>query len=362
MKKYLLVYAMLLTPMLVFGQHKLTLNFKGMTPHIGQLMEIRIVEIDRSLEVGRTKAVIGLDEFSVDLYVLMPGKSYQVDFYADFSFNGSYDAPPTDHAWRLTTGQVNDDTELDFTHNITFTDIDFPQPIPLTSLTGTWLGEWVNPTFSVDGTVAATFTFDSQTQIASAEWQAWDLFGLSDPLTFAMEGVINPDPWTVTLTAKPPWTGAVILFDGQITGGITYTDQGITATVTGNYGTNQMIAYYNMIGSVVAEEYGIVEREMTTNVQYDNNLNTPEYYFLYSNYPNPFNPATTIHFNIAQSGPVSLKVYNAFGQEVASLVDGNMNAGYQSVSFQATELPSGVYFYRLKVPGFRQTRKMTLIR
>jgi hypothetical protein len=83
---------------------------------------------------------------------------------------------------------------------------------------------------------------------------------------------------------------------------------------------------------------------------------------LAQNYPNPFNPSTTIKFSIPQSSVVSLKVFNALGQEVKTLVNGYKEAGYHSVYFDASELNSGIYFYRIEAGEFTEVRKMTLIR
>ena len=75
----------------------------------------------------------------------------------------------------------------------------------------------------------------------------------------------------------------------------------------------------------------------------------PERYELWQNYPNPFNPMTTIEFDLPQPAVVTLVVYNTLGQEVARLLDReSMDDGTQEVEFDATNLPSGVYFYRLE--------------
>jgi subtilisin-like proprotein convertase family protein len=89
---------------------------------------------------------------------------------------------------------------------------------------------------------------------------------------------------------------------------------------------------------------------------------TPDSYSLEQNYPNPFNPATTIRFNMSKPGFTSLKVYDILGKEVANLVNQNMNAGSHSINFNASALPSGVYFYKLETDGFTDVKKMSLIK
>ena len=88
----------------------------------------------------------------------------------------------------------------------------------------------------------------------------------------------------------------------------------------------------------------------------------PASYSLKQNYPNPFNPATTIEYALPASGQVTLTVFNLLGQEVAVLANGVQSAGVHAVRFDARELNSGVYFYRLEGSGFRNTRKMLLLK
>lgn len=85
-------------------------------------------------------------------------------------------------------------------------------------------------------------------------------------------------------------------------------------------------------------------------------------YRLNQNYPNPFNPSTTISFNIALKGFYSLKVYNSIGEEIATLINKELNAGTHKVNFNAAELSSGVYFYKLKGNEINLTKKMILMK
>ncbi len=90
--------------------------------------------------------------------------------------------------------------------------------------------------------------------------------------------------------------------------------------------------------------------------------NVPESYELAQNYPNPFNPTTNIEFDVAQQGKVTLKVFNILGEEVVTVIDKVMPAGHQSVTFDGASLATGVYFYRLEVNDFAQTKKMLLMK
>ena len=83
---------------------------------------------------------------------------------------------------------------------------------------------------------------------------------------------------------------------------------------------------------------------------------------LYPNYPNPFNPSTTISFTLSNASQVSLLIYDIHGREVESLIEGIQPAGSHSIEWNASNLASGVYFYRLTVGDFIQTRKMILIK
>jgi len=85
-------------------------------------------------------------------------------------------------------------------------------------------------------------------------------------------------------------------------------------------------------------------------------------YALRQNYPNPFNPTTSISFDVLNSGYTSLKVYNLLGEEVATLVNGSIAKGVHTVNFDAANLPSGVYVYRLSVNGFAAEKKMLLMK
>jgi len=88
----------------------------------------------------------------------------------------------------------------------------------------------------------------------------------------------------------------------------------------------------------------------------------PYQYRLYNNYPNPFNPSTTIRYELKQEGSVSLKIYDVLGREVAALVNERQSAGPHAVVFDATRFATGAYFYTLHAGAFVKTEKMMVLK
>jgi len=97
----------------------------------------------------------------------------------------------------------------------------------------------------------------------------------------------------------------------------------------------------------------------TTVENLDEDINS---FNLDQNYPNPFNSSTVISYTILQEGLVSLKVFNAIGEEVATLVNEIKQTGNYSVNYEATGLPSGIYFYRFQTGSFVEIKKMVLMK
>ena len=101
--------------------------------------------------------------------------------------------------------------------------------------------------------------------------------------------------------------------------------------------------------------------EMITSVE-NRSADMPMHFSLDQNYPNPFNPTTMIRFSLPHPEFVSLKLYDILGQEIATLISRNLQAGTHAASWNAGRYPSGVYFYSLQASSFSQTRKLLLLR
>ncbi|MCL4548894.1 MAG: T9SS type A sorting domain-containing protein, partial [Bacteroidetes bacterium] len=160
--------------------------------------------------------------------------------------------------------------------------------------------------------------------------------GLSNPFAFPDPNVLpkSTSP-ALTLGATPPSDG---FFDA-------------TAVYVGAFGTEDWTAGWSRIHmSPVTSVKEIATDEI------------PSKFELSQNYPNPFNPSTTIGYAMPQAGNVKLTVYNMLGQQVTTLVNGYKQAGTYSVTWNASNLASGIYFYTLQTGAFVVSKKMILIK
>lgn len=126
----LAIVAVALTAVVAVADVTLDFMFQDMDPHIGQAFFLRVVDLNTFEEVTR----LSIDEiptgaFDIEVPGLVAGDPYRVDFFVDFNGNGSYDAPPVDHAWRIDLPAVQMDGSLPVIHNTMFTDIGWPPAI-----------------------------------------------------------------------------------------------------------------------------------------------------------------------------------------------------------------------------------------
>ncbi len=140
--------------------------------------------------------------------------------------------------------------------------------------------------------------------------------------------------------------------------------------LTGPKQANESLAYYKLkavdLGSNPSDfsnEVNIrVGIEPPSKISVGNYSGESYSYQLYQNFPNPFNPTTQISYSIKSAGTVTLKVYDMLGKEVATLVNESKDPGNYSVTFNAADLPSGIYVYKLTVNNFTTSRKLMLVK
>jgi hypothetical protein len=135
------------------------------------------------------------------------------------------------------------------------------------------------------------------------------------------------------------------------------------------YGTTTEPQAYSYIDNAVeigTYFYRLKQIDFSGQYEYSDEIeievNGPLTFRLEQNYPNPFNPSTLITYSVPENGFVKLSVYNLVGEEVSVLVKEEVDAGFYEVEFNAVNLPSGIYFYRLQTPNFTQTKKMILLK
>jgi photosystem II stability/assembly factor-like uncharacterized protein len=159
-------------------------------------------------------------------------------------------------------------------------------------------------------------------------------------------------------------------------GGSSYYSQGSYIVKTTNAGTNwilqdscnykclRSVYFFNENTGWIVGDSGTVLKTTTGGNVWISKIGNkiPDKCNLYQNYPNPFNPKTKIKFDIAKSEFVTLKIYNALGKEVETLINEKLSLGTYEINWDASQYPSGIYFYRLRTDNFNETKKMIMIK
>jgi len=142
----------------------------------------------------------------------------------------------------------------------------------------------------------------------------------------------------------------------------------IIGFVNGN-GTTSELQLYSYTDTEVLSgnyQYRLKQIDYDGSFEYSNiievEVRIPSEFFLSQNYPNPFNPSTQIKYSIKKAGLVQLRVYDILGKEIATLVNTNKEAGNYSIEFNANQLPSGIYIYRMQSGSFVSSKKMILLK
>ncbi len=159
--------------------------------------------------------------------------------------------------------------------------------------------------------------------------------------------VVNGTTQNLTMQGTGEWTNWV------------YDSVGVTLN-TGYDNTISFAATGNDFGNL--DEITILPEPLTGIEIADNNNSIPTEFQLYQNFPNPFNPSTTIRYDLPKKDHVKLSIYNVLGEEVQTLINEEIPAGAHHFTFDMKNLPSGIYFYTIKTGYFNKTRKMALIR
>jgi hypothetical protein len=126
-----------------------------------------------------------------------------------------------------------------------------------------------------------------------------------------------------------------------------------------NDGLHPDTAGYKKMGESI--DLNLFVGELSTGIN-EKSQNLPDTFSLLQNYPNPFNPTTTISFGLPVKSYVSLKIFDYLGRGIAIIVSEEMLAGSYSKQWNASNMASGIYFYRLQAGSFTETKKLVLLR
>jgi hypothetical protein len=168
------------------------------------------------------------------------------------------------------------------------------------------------------------------------------------PAIGEFDNIIQQNPNTEeAIYAEIDAMTAAIMLEGN--------DTTLQKSKAGKYLVKNRSDYFGRLNEILKQNFGSGKpeaREETLPVEYS----------LYQNYPNPFNPTTKINYDLPEAGNISLIVYDILGRRVKVLVNDNQQAGRYEVSFNASNLASGVYIYQLRAEKFVSTKKMILLR
>ncbi len=147
-----------------------------------------------------------------------------------------------------------------------------------------------------------------------------------------------------------------------VSGGTTYYFRGWTGTGVGSYTSPDSTGLDSAVTVTMGNPFTEAARWTTTiGINQISSL-VPEKFNLYNNYPNPFNPVTIIKFDIAKNQPVRIVVFDILGKEISTLINQSLPPGSYSIDFDAGNLTSGMYFYRIETAGYVKTNRMVLVK
>ena len=321
------------------GPFDFTLSLSSMDPHAGQTAWLRIVDQADASELVRSKKDSVEAAFDwVFTGILEAGHSYNVDLWVDFNGNGVYDVPSTDHAWRISVADVSDNVTESFVHNVTFTDIEW---IYAVTMSFTEMSPHLDQLLSirlVDSTSGTEVVRDTMTVSSAA-------------FSVTLAGIDSGTVYNVDFYSDHNGNGSYDAPPADHAWRVSFTPGTGDTTLSFVHNTDFTDIEWDVVSAIsAADATGIVTD-----------------YRLAQNFPNPFNPVTTIEYTLPGNADVQIIVYNILGQKVKTLVNRVVPAGTYRVLWDGTndagmQVAGGLYIYRLYTEKTTITRKMVFMK
>lgn len=294
---------------------QVTVAMTDMNPHVGQLLELRVIDKDSGKEIGRTRRTVDVAAIDVSVPGLQAGGNYQVDFYADLNGNGTYNAPGADHAWRLDwEGHPGGDALLPFAHNTSFVDVDWEYLFTLHFTD-------MNPHL---GQLLALRLVNSGTG--------------QEVGSFSMPAIMFPEFYV-----EVPG----IRLDENY-------DADFYADLNGNGAYDAPPADHAWRLNF-DDETGDVELEFAhntnfTDIEFPASVHLPSAVESFSAFPNPFDDRVGLQFGLTQAQEVRLQLFDQYGRTVMPIRELHALSGQNTVELDGLgQLPPGIYWLRVEL-------------
>jgi hypothetical protein len=237
-----------------------------------------------------------------------------------------------------------------------------------TDFEGMWRGTWFNNTFGSTDSAFLAITIDQGASTLEAVLDLdGNVFGGTDPDPVTLTGTYDNNGFSAVGTS--PTYGDMFLSgdaNGNISGRMpNVPNPGIdSTTLSGTYTETKIdltyLVYFTAGGGTADGVINLI-KDPATSVERESDL-IPDGFVLEQNFPNPFNPVTTIEFSIPEQSFVTLDIFNSLGEKVEVLIAEELNAGRFKFNWNAGNLTSGTYYYSLTADNFNQAKKLILLK
>ncbi|RMG84911.1 MAG: T9SS C-terminal target domain-containing protein [Bacteroidetes bacterium] len=291
---------------------ELTVRFTGMTPHVGQMLELRVTEMGSGKEIGRHRRMITVPDFDVSVPGIIPGNVYQVDFYADLNKNGTYDAPPMDHAWRETFTAAGGDV-IEFSHNTSFTDIEWVYTM---TLAATDMTPHLGQAFEL-----RVIETGSDNEVGR-----FSMPSIMVPFFFVrVPGIEVGKNYNVDFYADLNQNGSYDAPPADHAWRLNFDDVNGDETLTFEHNTD------------------------FTDIQFSTGLNEIESLSGLSVFPNPFEHHFSVTVQLTTADHLRFQLTNLFGRPIQTLWEGDLPTGENALLFdEIGNLPPGMYLLHIQ--------------